>query len=146
MVRASTQSKLLLTISHNSSGVGYPSQDLKKQGCFLQSVHGCIQSVSWEGYPTSGESLKNPERPVPAVAATRVPPPWDPPLTHPCGLVLEHGPGQPLDRFPVSPSPCSRRSQGGGTHIAALVCGFFLERAAYSIVASYYLNSLSLSL
>ena len=28
--------------------------------------------------------------------------------TAPALLYLLHGPGQPLDRFPVSPSPCSR--------------------------------------
>jgi len=28
----------------------------------------------------------------------------------PCVIYLLHGPGQPLDRCPVSPSPCSRRN------------------------------------
>jgi hypothetical protein len=31
-------------------------------------------------------------------------------ITAPCVIYLLHGPGEPLDRFAVSPSPCSRRN------------------------------------
>jgi hypothetical protein len=31
-------------------------------------------------------------------------------ITASCLIYLLHGPGQPLDRFAVSPSPCSRRN------------------------------------